>query len=251
MQNALRVHRLQNLEADFKNDLQHRPEFHGVLFLRLIFREVLMCCLGFPGGSVVKNLLPIQELQEMWVQSLGWEVSLEKEMATHSSILAGKILWTEEPGGLQFMGSQRAWHDWATEHACSVLFGLTPLWLGHRYMVMRCILLHIILSIVNFIQHMGSHYELHVFKKSFFPPLCASAFSRYSVNDIRSLFEVEDSGHLNNPSCFKISIKRVLTHGRCALNAFQFSWDKGAQAPSIKGAWWLIAWMNEAEIHFT
>ena len=44
----------------------------------------------------------------MWVPSLGWEVPLEKEMATHSSILAGKILWTEEPGGLQFMGSQRA-----------------------------------------------------------------------------------------------------------------------------------------------
>ena len=57
MQNAvLRVHLLQNLEADFMNDLQHRPESHGVPFLGLIFREVLLCCLGFPGGSVVKNL---------------------------------------------------------------------------------------------------------------------------------------------------------------------------------------------------
>ena len=41
---------------------------------------------------------------------------LEKEMATHSSILAWKIPWTEEPGGLQFMGSQRDGHDWVTEH---------------------------------------------------------------------------------------------------------------------------------------
>ena len=57
MQNAvLRVHLLQNLEADFMNDLQHRPESHGVPFLGLIFREVLLCCLGFPGGSVIKNL---------------------------------------------------------------------------------------------------------------------------------------------------------------------------------------------------
>ena len=43
--------------------------------------------------------------------SLGWEVPLEKEIATHSSILAWEILWTEEPGGLQTMGSQRAGHD--------------------------------------------------------------------------------------------------------------------------------------------
>ena len=53
----------------------------------------------------------MQELQEMQVQSLGWEDPLEKEMATHSSILAGKILWTEEPGGLQSTGSQRVGYD--------------------------------------------------------------------------------------------------------------------------------------------
>ena len=45
---------------------------------------------------------------ENWVRSLGWEDLLEKEMATHSSILAWKIPWTEEPGGLQSMGSQRS-----------------------------------------------------------------------------------------------------------------------------------------------
>ena len=50
-------------------------------------------------------------MQETRVQSLGWEDPLEKEMATHSSILAWKISWTEEPGGLHFMGSLRVGHD--------------------------------------------------------------------------------------------------------------------------------------------
>ena len=60
-------------------------------------------------------------MQETWVWSLGWEDPLEKEMATHSSTLAWKIPWTEEPGGLQSMGSQRVWHDLATERWCMVL----------------------------------------------------------------------------------------------------------------------------------
>ena len=50
-------------------------------------------------------------MQETWVRSLGWEDPLEKEMATHSSILAWKVSWTEEPGGLQSMGLQRVGHD--------------------------------------------------------------------------------------------------------------------------------------------
>ena len=53
-------------------------------------------------------------MQETWVWSLGWEDPLEKEMAIHSSTLAWKIPWMEEPGRLQSMGSQRAGHDWAT-----------------------------------------------------------------------------------------------------------------------------------------
>ena len=57
---------------------------------------------------LVKNLPAVQET---WVQSLGWEDPLEKQMATHSSILAWKISWTEKPGGLQSMGSQRVEHD--------------------------------------------------------------------------------------------------------------------------------------------
>ena len=55
-------------------------------------------------------------MQETWVRSLGWEDPLEKEMATHSSILDWEIPWTEEPGGLQSMGSQRVRHDWACTH---------------------------------------------------------------------------------------------------------------------------------------
>ena len=53
-------------------------------------------------------------MRENWVQSLDWEDPLEKEMATHASILAWKIPWTEEPGRLQSMGSQRVRHDWTT-----------------------------------------------------------------------------------------------------------------------------------------
>ena len=57
---------------------------------------------------MVKRLTTIKET---WVQSLGWEDPLEKEMATHSSILAWKTSWTEEPGGLQSRGPQRVGHD--------------------------------------------------------------------------------------------------------------------------------------------
>ena len=62
-----------------------------------------MAPLGFPNGLVVKNPPP---MQEMWVSSLDWEDPLEEETATHSSILAWRIPWTEEPGGLQSRGSQ-------------------------------------------------------------------------------------------------------------------------------------------------
>ena len=60
---------------------------------------------------MVKNLPAIQETQEMWVRSLGQQDPVEEEMAIHSSILAWKIPWTEEPDGLQSMGLQRVGHD--------------------------------------------------------------------------------------------------------------------------------------------
>ena len=67
--------------------------------------------MGFPSGSTVENLPAIQETQEAWVESLGREDPLQEEMATHSSILAGKILWTEEPGGLKSIELQKVGHD--------------------------------------------------------------------------------------------------------------------------------------------
>ena len=68
---------------------------------------VFVCVCVFPGDSVVKNLPTKHETQ---AQSLGWKDHLEEEKATPSSILAWKILWTEELGRLQTMGSQRIGH---------------------------------------------------------------------------------------------------------------------------------------------
>ena len=66
------------------------------------------------ASLVAQRLKCLPLMRETWVGSLGQEDPLEKEMATHSSILAWRIPWTEEPGGLQSMGSQRVGHDWAT-----------------------------------------------------------------------------------------------------------------------------------------
>ena len=63
-----------------------------------------MLILGHTSGSAVKNPPAMLELQEAWVGLLGWEDPLEEGMATHSSILACRIPWTEEPGGLQSCG---------------------------------------------------------------------------------------------------------------------------------------------------
>ena len=67
--------------------------------------------IGFPSGSVVKNPPAKARDTERRIQSRGQEDPLEEEMAPHSSILSWKIPWTEEPGGLQSMGSQRVGHD--------------------------------------------------------------------------------------------------------------------------------------------
>ena len=82
------------------HDLETKPQ---TIF---IFIEVQLILI-FSGDSVVKNPSAKQDL----VQSLGWEDPLEEEMATHSSILAWRIPWTEEPGGLQSMGLQRVGHN--------------------------------------------------------------------------------------------------------------------------------------------
>ena len=85
--------------------------------------------MGFPGLAVVRICLPMQETQETWDWSLGWEDPLEKEMATHSPILSWKIPWTEEPAGPQLMGSQRIRH---TEHAHRHNLCRLPWWLSAK-----------------------------------------------------------------------------------------------------------------------
>ena len=83
--------------------------FKIVCFLfNIHFLPILGVKMKSPVAQSVKNLPAVQET---WVPSLGWEDPLEKEMAIHSSILAWKISWTEEPGGRQSMGSQRVGHD--------------------------------------------------------------------------------------------------------------------------------------------
>ena len=64
----------------------------------------------------VRNLPAVQETQEMWVQSLVWEDPLEKGITTHSSILAWRIPWTEEPGRLQSMGVAKSQTRLCTRH---------------------------------------------------------------------------------------------------------------------------------------
>ena len=77
---------------------------------------------------MVKNCLPVQKPSEMRVQCLDWKNPLEEGIATHSSILAWKIPWTEEPGGLQSMGHKRVGHDLVTKQQQQHVY----LQLGHR-----------------------------------------------------------------------------------------------------------------------
>ena len=79
----------------------------------LYFSYLYICFVGFPSGLVVRNSPAVQETQKMSIQSLGPEDPLEEGIATHSSILAGKIPWTDEPGRLQSFGLQRVRHDWS------------------------------------------------------------------------------------------------------------------------------------------
>ena len=78
--------------------------------------EGIDCPLWYSWASLVAQMVKNPPtMQETWVQSLGWEDPLEEGTATHFSILAWKIPWTEEPCGLQSMGLQRVGHDLATK----------------------------------------------------------------------------------------------------------------------------------------
>ena len=87
---------------------------------------------GFPGGSAVKNPPAMQEPHETWVQSSGWEDPLEVGMATHFSILAWRIPWTEEPGSYSPWGHKESNTIEVAEHACTHMCGCNPIhWLSH------------------------------------------------------------------------------------------------------------------------
>jgi len=75
----------------------------------------IVAFLDWGASLVAQTMKNLPAMQETWVWSLGQKDPLEKGMAIHSSILAWRIPWTEEPGGLQSMGSQRVRHDWATD----------------------------------------------------------------------------------------------------------------------------------------
>ena len=84
-------------------------------FINWQFILFTLICMFLKGFSLVaQRLKRLPPMLETWVRSPGQEDTLEKEMATHSSILACRSPWTEEPGRLQSMGSQRVGHDWAT-----------------------------------------------------------------------------------------------------------------------------------------
>ena len=74
----------------------------------------------YSASLVAQRLKCLPAMWATWVRSLGWKDPLKKEMATHSSILAWKIPWTEEPDGLQSMGLQRVRHDWVTSFSLSL-----------------------------------------------------------------------------------------------------------------------------------
>ena len=87
--------------------------------------------IGFPGGSVVKNPPSMRETLEMWVRFLGLEDPLEEEMATYSGILAWRIPWTKEPGGVQSTGVRRVGQDWSDLAQDKILiFSTVWIWLA-------------------------------------------------------------------------------------------------------------------------
>ena len=105
------------------------PESQSFLLLFLVYFVYILASL------VAQRLKRLPAVWETWVLSLGWEDPLEKEMATHPSILAWRIPWMEEPGGLQSTGLQRVRHNWATSLSVYVLsmwsvmsYSLWPQW---------------------------------------------------------------------------------------------------------------------------
>ena len=91
---------------------------------------------GFSGLKKKKKCLPMQETEETWVGSLGGEDPLKEGIATHSSILAWRISWTEGPGRLRSIGLQRVGYDWSNlahthAHMCNLQLAFKYMWFLH------------------------------------------------------------------------------------------------------------------------
>ena len=104
----------------FSDEIPQDISWGQVLFKALsnlwLLRALQHLFYGFPAGLSGKEpTCNAGDFQKTQAQSLGWEEPLAEEMATHSSILTWRIPWTEEPGRLQSMGSQRVRHNWATK----------------------------------------------------------------------------------------------------------------------------------------
>ena len=88
---------------------------HGSILYQILFPFRLSSII-WNSASLAQTVKKLPAMQDTWVRSLVWEDTLEKEMATHSSILAWRIAWTEEPGGLQSIGCKESDTTEATEH---------------------------------------------------------------------------------------------------------------------------------------
>ena len=97
---------------------QHIFEWFFIFKLCLLYKEIiqhLFLTSYYRASLVVQMGKNLPARRKTWVRSLGWEDPLEEGMATHSSLLAWRVPWKQEPGGLQAMGSQRVGHSWATK----------------------------------------------------------------------------------------------------------------------------------------
>ena len=166
---------------------------HGIFQARILERVAISFSRGsFPSRdwnrvSMVQRVKHLPAMQDTRVQFLGWEDPLEKEMATQSSTLAWKIPWTEEPGGLQSMGSQIVGHDWVTSLSLSFQWVYSSfqgyfnhqLWIADLYSLLSFPIwegaLYIFCWFVNTI-YFGSKFFVKNMYYKYYLPLCSLPF---------------------------------------------------------------------------
>ena len=102
---------------------QHIFKWFFLFKLCLLYKEIIqhLLLISYYRASLVAQMVKnLPAMWETWVRSLGWEDPPEEGMATHSSLLAWRIPWTQESGGLQSMGSPRVRHSWATKRSIAL-----------------------------------------------------------------------------------------------------------------------------------